>query len=275
MVAAVGVVGLVVLVVATVVAHGWRRSGSAEPLWDLPRVGGNYTGIVGSLAGFSVASATFLAAQAAARGAERFELVIAMFLAAFLILISCAMGFASLATTTSEGPRSTTLRALQQDVTLLAICGLVLGLSVAWFALRPLLLAIGLVVAADAFTWLLLIGVVGGGARVTLALRRLHGTRRATRLVLLGLAIGGPIAYRLLSFAVPSLWPQRAATLDFTVAAFLVAAVCFGLQTFLESEYDQPIIERWIAVEHRVVLGLAATTVTLVTLLWLAVATAA
>src|SRR5262245_66417216 len=116
MVAAAGLAVLVSLIIGLTVAHGWRRGPAPEPLWDIPRVGGLFTSIVGSLAGFSVASATFLSGQAATRGAERFELVIAMFLTAFLILISCAMGFATVPSAPLDGPRASTLRALTHDV---------------------------------------------------------------------------------------------------------------------------------------------------------------
>jgi hypothetical protein len=271
----VGILALGCVIVAASVAHGWARQAVPEAVWDIPRLSQVFPGIVSTLAGFTVASTTFLAGQAAARGAASFELLIAMFLIAFLVLISCAMAFASVPTATASGERAARLRTLQKDVYLIAVLAYALGINVAWLALRPLLLVVGLQMAADLFTWLLLVAVVGSGARIAMALRRSQGTSRSTRLVLLALGLGGPIVYRALSLTVaPGLWPAENAAFDFAIGAFLIGAVAFGLQTFLVSEYDTPIIDRWLIVGHRVLLGLASATVTIVTFVWLGVAAA-
>jgi hypothetical protein len=270
-----GILVLGSVIVAASVAHGWARQTVPEAIWDIPRLSQVFPGIVSTLAGFTVASTTFLAGQAAARGAASFELLIAMFLIAFLILISCAMGFASVPTAAATGERAARLQTLQDDVYLIAVLAYGLGINVAWLALRPLLLVIGLEQAANLFTWLLLVAVIGSGARISMALRRSQGTSRSTRLVLLGLGLGGPIAYRLLSLTVaPGLWPAENAAFYFAIGAFLIGAVAFGIETFLVSEYDTPIIDRWLIVGHRVLLGLAAATVSVVTFLWLGVAAA-
>jgi hypothetical protein len=270
-----GIAVLIAVVVVITVASGWSKPAPPAPLWDVPRISQTFTAIVGSLAGFSVACATFLAGQAAIRGAETFELVIAMFLIAFLILISCAMGFASVPTATASAGREVEISRLQEDIYQIAVLGYALGISVAWLALRPLLLAIGLTRAADLFTVLLFVAVVGSGARTSMALRRSQGMGRSTRAILLVLAIGAPLAYRAatLTFA-PTLWPGENGAFYFTIGAFILGAMAFGLQTFLVSEYDQPIVERWRSVSHRVLLGLASATIVVITLMWLGVAAA-
>ena len=269
-------IGISILLGATVlltVASGWNKPPPPAPLWDVPRIAQTFTGIVGSLAGFSVACAVFLAGQALVRGAQTFELVMAMFLIAFLILISCAMGFASVPTATVAADRHREVLGLQEDIYQIAVLGYALGISVAWLALRPLLLALGLTRAADLFTWVLFVAVVGSAARTSMALRRSQGMARSTRVILLVLSIGAPLAYRAASLRLsPALWPIENAAFDFTIGAFALGAIAFGLQTFLVSEYDQPIVIRWRRVSHRVLLGLASATIVMITLMWLGVA---
>jgi hypothetical protein len=85
------VVGSLVLLVAgaMIVAFiGKTQRQAAEPaMWDIPGLGGVYIGIVGTLAGFSVGSATFIAGLASARGTPAFEAAVGMLLVSFLILM--------------------------------------------------------------------------------------------------------------------------------------------------------------------------------------------
>ena len=59
--------------------------------WDLPGVSGIYSGLVYTLAGFSVASATFLAGVSSARDSPAFATVIGLLLLSFLILMAASM----------------------------------------------------------------------------------------------------------------------------------------------------------------------------------------
>src|SRR5918995_1710814 len=88
----VGVLLLLVVGAVTVALIGWTpRSRIGEAMWDLPGLGGLYTGIVGTLAGFSVASVTFIAGLSSARGTPAFATAVGMLLVSFLILIGSAI----------------------------------------------------------------------------------------------------------------------------------------------------------------------------------------
>src|SRR3712207_6353408 len=115
-----------------------EREGPAMPLWDIPRVAGSYTTIVGTLSGFTVASAVFIGNQA--RGSSFFEDAMGMFIIAFLLLISSTMQFAATPNLTGD------LRAAyigdQHLSYVLANASFYLGVAISWLGLRLLLLAV-------------------------------------------------------------------------------------------------------------------------------------
>lgn len=58
----VGVLLLLAIGAGLVLLIGWRpRASPSPPLWDIPALRGTDTGVVGMLAGFSVAGAIFIA----------------------------------------------------------------------------------------------------------------------------------------------------------------------------------------------------------------------
>src|ERR687893_1556133 len=117
--------------VAAVVAIGWKPPATpSPPPWDMSSLGGIYTGIVGTLAGFSVASAIFIAGLDVARTSPLFATVMGMLLVAFLILVFSALILAS----TPNAPDLAD-HAIAQPLShvLASMCGC-LGLTLSWLA---------------------------------------------------------------------------------------------------------------------------------------------
>lgn len=92
----VGTLLLIAACVTVILVLGWRpRPEPSPPLWNIPVLGGTFTGIVGTIAGFSVASATFIAGLDGVRASPVYATVIGMLLIAFLILVFSALTYAS------------------------------------------------------------------------------------------------------------------------------------------------------------------------------------
>src|SRR5215217_1203288 len=218
---------------AVTAALGWSpRATPGPPVWDISRLGGVYTGIVGTLAGFSVASATFIAGLDAARGTPAFAAAIALLLVSFLIL----MGSAIMYSDTPSFPASDDEFAMgvQTLAHLFANASYFLGLALAWLALRPLLVMIDLVSLADAFSWLLLATMVAGGVWLAVFVYRLTVANGIACLAIPILGIGLPAIYRLLTVGVwPMLWPGANVAISFAFVAFGVASIGFIHQTGL------------------------------------------
>ena len=84
----IGVLLLLAVGSAVTVQVGWvPRPILSPPPWDIPTLAGPYTGIVGTLAGFTVASAIFVADLNLVSQAPSFAVVVGMFLVSFLILV--------------------------------------------------------------------------------------------------------------------------------------------------------------------------------------------
>jgi hypothetical protein len=270
------VVGTLILFVVGVsagVAIGWaRRRALSPPLWDIPGLGGTYTGIVGTLAGFSVASATFIAGLDYPRESPEFAAVIAMLLISFLVLISTAMMYS----TTPNAPDSTDSGVTVQSLSIILANGsYFLGLALSWLALRPLSAMIGLASLADAFTWLLLVVVFGGSGRLALFAYRLTLANGLACAAFPIIGISLATGYRLLAAHVwPGLWPASEMPLRFAFVAFAVAAAGFTMQTALLLMHGDTRIESRLGrYGHRLALAYLQATVLSVALLWLAVAT--
>ena len=266
-----GVGAVLAFVVIATAAVGWQRRELPATLWDISRTSASFTSVVGLLAGLSVASAVFLANLTAVRQSPDFGLVMAMFLIAFTILIATAMLFATVPNL-ADRPDDPDYVRLQRTSYLLAVMSYALGLSVAWFAIRPLLLALHLTEVANVFVWVLFVSLVGATARVAMNLSR-HGGHSAASVVTLAiLGTGLPIAYRALAGVLPSLWPPVDASFIFTVLAFGIGSFGFLIETLLHGTYQRSSLARSaFELEHRVMLGYGAATVATSTFLWLAV----
>ena len=259
---------------AVTAALGWSpRATPGPPVWDIPRLGGVYTGIVGTLAGFSVASATFIAGLDAARGTPAFAAAIALLLVSFLIL----MGSAIMYSDTPSFPASDDEFAMgvQTLAHLFANASYFLGLALAWLALRPLLVMIDLVSLADAFSWLLLATMVAGGVWLAVFVYRLTVANGIACLAIPILGIGLPAIYRLLTVGVwPMLWPGANVAISFAFVAFGVASIGFIHQTGLLLVHGSSGQERRIRqYGHRFALAYLQLVAITTGLVWFGVAT--
>jgi hypothetical protein len=257
--------------VATIVAIGWTpRAMPSPPLWDVSSLGGTYTGIVGTIAGFSVASAIFIAGLDVARTSPLFATVMGMLLVAFLILVFSALIYAS----TANAPDIADHVIAQPLSHVLADLLGCLGLAISWLALVPLLQMLELPSLAVVFTWQLLFVTLAGGGWV--AVFAYHLTTASARACLaipvLGFGLVG--FYRLIAARLwPALWPATDAALQFAFIAMGVAGMIFafhlGLLAAHGSEAGRRQLQRGA---HRVALAYSEAQVLAVGLIWLAIA---
>ena len=211
---------LLIAVAGAVVAVLSRspRSGMTLLPWDIPGPTGPFTGVVGTLAGFSVASAIFIAN---------------------LSLATSAMIYSSTPNAAPFGEYDPDTAA-QQLSHLLGNTSYFLGLAVGWLSLPPLLEALRLPALADAFVWLLLVVLVVGSGRLTLLICRLTAVTAPAYLAVPLVGIALPAHYRgVAANAAPWLWPVPNAALLLALVAFGVAAVGFGLQSGLAAGLRQ------------------------------------
>src|SRR6476646_8314718 len=125
-----------------------KPSSEFAAMWDLSRSIGPYITISGSLAGFSVTSAIFLANLKVARDAQEFEGVMAMFLFAFIAFIGAALQFSS----TPNTPANDAFQhKVQRYSYVLANLGFYHGIAQRFLGLRLLLVGIGFDSLADIF----------------------------------------------------------------------------------------------------------------------------
>jgi hypothetical protein len=268
----VGVVLLLVIGAVTVALIGWApRPRAGDAMWDIPGLGGVYTGIVGTLAGFSIASATFIAGLSSARGTPAFAAAVGMLLVSFLILMSSAIMYSD----TPSFPASDDdfVVVFQSLSHVFANASYFLGLGLAWLALRPLLVMIDLVSLAGAFSWLLLATMVAGGARLAVFVYRLTAASGIACLAIPILGIGLPAVYRFLTVRVWSeLWPAADAAIWFAFVAFGVASVGFLHQTGLLLVHGGPSQEQRIRrYGHRFALAYLQVVAITLGLVWFAV----
>ena len=272
--------GGVLVLLAAVVAATSRvgrtlRDAPCSPVWDIPAVASTYTGIVGALAGFSVASTVFLANRAAARNTENteaFAVTMGMFPVAFIGFLVASQMFGTLPN------RAAAKDAGGDDLDqrlgfLLAIVGYYIGLSISWLGLRPLLIGLKQRALADVFAWLLLAAVFAGAARLGVFLYRLTRVRPAACLAIPLLGFGAAAAYRLgAARVVPSLWPERDAPLSITLVLAGIAALGFTAETAMLAFHGDARLRRLLpGLGERVVLAYVQAVVTVVALLWFAV----
>ena len=257
--------------VTAIVVVGWTpRAALSPPLWDIPSLGSLYTGIVGTLAGFSVASAIFIAGLDVGRQSPVFATVIGMLLVSFLNLVMTSLMYAQIPGTPENGDDA----AIQSLGLVLANMSGCMGLAISWLVLVPLLELIGLPSLADAFTWLLLIVALAGSGSVALFAYRMTTARVAACLAIPVLGFALTSVYRLVAVRLwPALWPVTDAALHFTFVAFGVVVLMFALQSGLLLVHGEPAMRARVRRDgHRVALAYSVVSVVTVGLTWFAVA---
>ncbi|MCD6057638.1 MAG: hypothetical protein K0Q89_1168 [Thermomicrobiales bacterium] len=258
--------------VAAIVAIGRTpRAMPGPPPWDISSLGGTYTGIVGTIAGFSVASAIFIAGLDVARTSPLFATVMGMLLAAFLILVFSALIYAS-----TPNALNIADHAVAQALShvLANMCGC-LGLALSWLALVPLLQMLELPSLAVVFTWQLLFVTLAAAGWVAVFAYDLTtaSARACLALPVLGFGLVG--FYRLIAARLwPALWPATDAALQFAFIAMGVAGMIMafhlGLLAAHGSEAGRRRLQRSA---HRVALAYSEVQIMTAGLIWLAVAT--
>jgi hypothetical protein len=268
----VGTLILFAVGVAAIVAIGWTpRATPGPPPWDMSSLGGIYTGIVGTIAGFSVASAIFIAGLDVARTSPLFATVMGMLLVAFLILVFSALIYAS----TPNAP-DTADHAVAQPLShvLANMCGC-LGLTLSWLALVPLLQMLALSSLAVIFTWMLLFVTLAAGGWVALFTYHLTtaSARACLAIPMLGFSLVG--LYRLIAARLwPGLWPATDAALQFAFIAMGVVGMIFAFHLGLLAAHGSEAARRRLRRgSHQVALAYSEAYVLAVGLSWLAVAT--
>lgn len=261
-----------VLTSVPAVVVGWKRGEPPPPLWEVPRMTQTYTTIIGSLAGFSVASAIFMSGQSVTQGTDPFLPVIGLLLLAFMMFVATAMVFG---TTPSLPVTATTPRAYevaQASSFLFANCGFYLGVATSWLALRPLLQALGMDRLADVFSWLLLIPAFMGALRMALFARQTFSVRPASVLVLPLVAPGASLLYALVAAGQAGWWPVEEPRFTFAAVALVFGAVGLGGQAVLLGLYSNGSGLAWIdRVGHRLALVYVHCVAFTVMSLWYAV----
>jgi hypothetical protein len=265
----VGILILFAVSVTAVVAIGWTpRPVPSPPLWDIPGVGQMYTGIVGTIAGFSVASAIFIAGLEANRSSPEFITVIGMLLVAFLILVFAALQYASAPNIDDRDDAAQTLSHVLANM-----CGC-LGLALSWLALVPLLEMIHLPSLAATFIWLLLFVALAGGGWTALFAYRLTTANAAACLAIPVLGFALPALYRLVAVRLmPELWPATDVALQFTYVAFSVSGLVFAAHSWLLLTHGDKSVQQLLWRDgHRLALACSAAAVLAAGLTWFAVA---
>jgi len=202
--------------------------------WDIPRISATYTTIVGSLSGFAVASSIFIANLAVDRQAPEFESVIGLFLVGFILLVGTAMMFGTVPNHPAFGRGRSQPGSGQWVMYALANNNYYLGISLTWFGLRPLLMALELPGLASIFTWILLFVAVAGASRIGLFAYRLTRFGRAIVFLIPAVSFGVATLYRLVLVPLePGLWPAESPSLAFAVVVFVVSAIGFSASSLL------------------------------------------
>ena len=257
--------------IGAVVAIGRKpRLAPSQPVWDISSLGGTYTGIVGTLGGFSVTSAVFVAGLEGARASPEFAAVIGMLLIAFLILVFSALMYAS----GPNVPGAAADAVIPTLSHLLAnMCGC-LGLAVSWLALVPFLRLLSLPELAAAFTWLLLSVNIAGACWVAIFGYHLSLAPVAACVALPVIGVALPGFYRVVvAGAWPALWPATDAVLRYAFVSLGLSGLLFAVHLTLLAIFGTEMRARWLRHdEHLIVLALSAAYAVAVGFTWFAVA---
>jgi hypothetical protein len=249
------------------------RKAPPPPPWDVGAVAQRLIYIVGSLSGFSVASATFIAGYIERKGPSGFDTVIGMFLIAFLVFVSTAMMLSIIPAKATDRALKDHLHNWQHTIFILAICGYYLGLSLSWFALRPFLLAIRMDFLADVFTWVLLVAGFAGASRLGLHLYVLTAHPKVSCSLVPVIAFGAAALYRfgLVPFF-PGLWPGEHASLIAAIIAFAIFAAGFSVDSLMLSLGPKhPLMARLMRPGSRALLLYVQATALAAALIWVTV----
>ena len=267
-----GITAALLLGVATVIALSAKeRLSPAVPLWDIPRVAGSYTTIVGTLSGFTVASAIFIANGA--RGSPAFHDAIGLYVLAFLSLIGSTMQFATTPNLAGDRPKS---YVSDQNISyVLANLSFYVGVAMSWLGLRLLLLAIDFGSFAATLTWVLLFAIVLGAFRVSMHLYRHTLLPPFACFSVPPVAFGLVLMYRLVADMAPMFWPANNQVLAFATTTFFIVGAAYLAQTLLLALNGHT---RWEGLVtrygHRFLIAFAQMSVVMVFFVWLAVAEA-
>ncbi|MFN8593667.1 MAG: hypothetical protein U0031_19575 [Thermomicrobiales bacterium] len=227
---------------AIAVAIGWTpRAAPSPPLWDLPKLGGSYSGAAGTYAGFSLTAAIFIAGLDTARTSATFATVFGMMLVAFLVHVTAT--FIAGSTPNFSQAEDAVAHAL-----MLVQGNMVnsLGVSITWLALVPLTTMIGLASLAEIFVWVQLVMVFSSAAWVAFVAHRLTLANTRACLILPVIGITLPALYRLGAALVwPPLWPSGGA-LPFTFVALGLAAFAFALHLGLLVNHGHAGSRAWL-----------------------------
>jgi len=271
------VLGMILLFVfgaALAARIGWRTPrGLPAALIDIPKLSTSLTGIVGTLSGFTIASAIFLANLDTFRGSPSFGAVMGLFLIAFQILIATAIMFAIVPSLSSKTKQDDNAVQTQRILYSLSSTGFFLGLSLSWLGLIPLLQGLELDFLASLFSWLLLLALLAGGANLAIFLHTDLGAKLAAALAIPPLAFLSAGIFRLLAAtSAPFLWPPRDAPLMFGITGYVLAAIGFSLQTAIVASFGRPAAQAFLrASGHRLLIVFVQATITAVALTWLSV----
>jgi hypothetical protein len=264
---------LVTVLVAVAISYRLsllKPSPQITAIWDLSRSVSTYTSISGTLAGFSVTSAVFLANMRVARDAQEFEGVLAMFLFAFIAFIGAALQFSSTPNAPINDPRQSQV---QRYSYVFANLGFYQGLAQSLLGLRLLLLGIGFNDLADIFIGVLLFITIAESFRI--ARMNLHLTSHSPLacLAIPFIAVACASGYYGLSTRVDGLWPETDAPLKMAVVVFVSTATGYTLQnTMLMISGRMASSDFLCAFAEKIVLLYSQAAATCIFLLWLAMA---
>ena len=253
---------------------GWRKpAGRPAALVDVPKLSTSLTGIVGTLSGFTITSAIFLANLDAFRGSPSFAAVMGFFLIAFQILIATAIMFAIVPSLPGRTTENSKAVHTQRVIYNLSSSTFFLGLSLSWLGLIPLLQGLELDFLAGLFAWLLLLALLAGATNLAIFLHTHLGAKLLACLSIPPIGFVSAILYGLgaVTFA-PSLWPPTDPRLMFGIVGYVLASIAFALQTAIVASYGRQRLQAFLRMSgHRLLIVFVQLTVTAVAFAWLSV----
>jgi hypothetical protein len=245
---------------------GLRRLASPDPTFA-PEAASRYVSIMGGLAGFAVTGLVLLVGQTSnlAKSGTDFTNVLAMFVVAYMGLLSVSIQFASV----SENIRAPfDLGVAQHTMAVISLYFIYMG----WFALRPLFQAFGLASMANISSGLLLVANLAGYPLLGAALIRGGFARVRETMLLAAIGVVAAVAYVVAARVYLPGGHVPDGTLGLTLLAFVPGAAIYGITSGLPALAAQPrfttvLRERW----HLVILAYAVFVVVLVELLLVSV----
>ncbi|MGH2360678.1 MAG: hypothetical protein ACRDGM_09095 [bacterium] len=270
----IGVLSLMILVGVLVgFISRSRTSPTLAADWDLESLSGAYAAIVAPLAGFSVAAAVFFANLTRVTQTVFFDDVMALFLVAFVMLISTAVMFATFRSARLRSSADENQQSIHRSLYMVCNLGFYLSLSMSWIGLHPLLLAVGLSTLADIFTWVLLFALLAGAIRVSVWAHVLLGVGFPAFLSIPIVPMLAAIVYGLTVRSRLAFWPTTNPALLLAVLVFAVAAVGYGFETAMIIFYGRPEYHRRLRrIASMLIIPYLSAGITIIALLWFATA---